>query len=85
MQVYILEDKVIMKSTKLLALLLTICLIFSFTACDTLSGIIKKYITPDSEKNEVDEKGDGARSPINVIMVNDNHGVLGEDNASIFL
>ena len=83
MQVHISEDKVIMKSTKLLALLLTICLIFSFTACDTLSGIIKKYITPDSEKTEVDEKGDGARSPINVIMVNDNHGVLGEDNGSL--
>ena len=105
-----------MKSTKLLALLLAICLIFSFTGCDIVSSIIEKddttsddkYVTstPTTPNNNTgnssgsgsgsgngSENGGGSESGgdgnndvvsfINVIMLNDNHGILNEDDGSL--
>ena len=94
-----------MKSTKLLALVLAISLIFSFTGCDIISSIIEKdVVTPDNKptttvpttpgNNNTSGSGNGNEnsgggsnsdtpSSINVIMVNDNHGILNEDDGSL--
>ena len=57
-----------MKITKLLALILTIILIFACTSCENL-------LCGGAPKGEYD--------PINVIMINDNHGVLDEEQGGM--
>ena len=59
-----------MKIKKLLAVVLMICLVMSFTGCAIVDLIFPK----DPESGEI--------SPVSVIMVNDNHGVLNEDDGS---
>ena len=109
-----------MKSTKFLAILLSICLIFSFTGCGIINRFTEQQVetpddsnsvtdlpaTPDDDDNEnvggngngnndSNENGDGNNNgsnndgnesnnfSINVIMVNDNHGILNEDDGSL--
>ena len=43
-----------MRFGKLLTLILAICLIFSFTACDTLNSIIEKHFTAEDSKPGTD-------------------------------
>ena len=101
-----------MKSTKLLALILSVCLIFATTSCDIpeLDLLFKpeqpstpENIKPPSQDpqappaedpqappaqdpgtNPSPDTGDGALpSSVNVIMINDNHGILNEEDGSI--
>lgn len=61
----------IMKTTKLLAGMLSACFLFAGTGC-SLSDIFQS----------ISSKVDDGPSPVNVIMVNDNHGVLNEEKGS---
>ena len=71
-----------MKSTKLLAFMLLVCLLLTCTSCNifntdtsTTTDAPDTTTSPSSDTNDID---DG--SSVNVIMLNDNHGILTEDN-----
>ena len=71
-----------MKSTKLLAFMLLVCLLLTCTSCNifntdtsTTTDAPDTTTSPSSDTNDID---DG--SSVNVIMLNDNHGILIEDN-----
>ena len=71
-----------MKSIKLLASLLLICLLFTCTSCnifntDSSATTGTQNTTTSSTPNT--DNADGGSS-VNVIMLNDNHGVLTENN-----
>ena len=115
-----------MKSRKLLALILALCLIFSLAGCDIIVNVFENETTEDSLVNNTPEDGagddndttggdnnnggntdtdsgdtnnggngnnnnngtsggDGSKLPssINVIMINDNHGMLNEESGSL--
>lgn len=65
-----------MKITKLLAFILSICIVFACTSCN--------LINPNGPAAPGTSGGETAEiSPINVIMINDNHGVLNDGEGSI--
>ena len=112
-----------MRSRKLLALILAICLVFSFSGCDIINSIIETATaqpekfpetnspttpsggsgnsggssgdnggsnnssgnTGNNGDNTGNNGGNGSdeSSFINVIMINDNHGILNEDDGSL--
>ena len=57
---------------RLLAIMLSLLLVLSCVSCSTLDN--------DAEKPEEKTEGTASVSPVNVIMVNDNHGVLNEES-----
>lgn len=71
-----------MKSTKLLSLMLLICLLLTCTSCNIFntdtSTTADTQNTTVSSAPDVDNNDSG--SSVNVIMLNDNHGILTEDN-----
>ena len=63
-----------MKTAKISAFVFLIFLVFAFAGCNNSSTGVG-----DSPENG----GTGVISPINVIMINDNHGILHEDNRNM--
>ena len=86
----------IMKANRLLAILLLVCFVLSSTACSMLNqhqpfleGTDTPTETVDPGNNNSTEGGNNGGNggntvtSINVIMVNDNHGMLAEDEGGI--
>ncbi len=70
-----------MKTIRFLAFVLLVCLTFALTSCD-----IFNRDAPSSDTNTPSLPDNGETdgiSPINVIMINDNHGILNEENGGI--
>ena len=70
---------------KLWSLLLLISLFFTFTGCNAFNIAKQSSSVADNGDNVTPPIDDDESriSPINVIMINDNHGILNEENGSI--